>query len=177
MKRILFLGAVAAALAGCASQPNDFDEMPLAVASSSIYRVQAATDNLASALKRANLGSAPVLVASLVRVDNLKASSTMGKIVGEQIGARLAARGIPVHEVKLRDSLFVSERGGEFILSREAKDLSAAYRAKVVVAGTYAVSGNQVLVTLKAIDANTGVVVAGNSFSVPRSEVWGMLEQ
>lgn len=97
--------------------------------------------------------------------------------MGEQIGARLAARDIPVREVKLRDSLFVSERGGEFILSREAKDLSASYRAKVVIAGTYAVSASDVLITLKAIDANTGMVVTGTSFAVSRGEVWRMLDK
>jgi len=46
--------------------------------------------------------SAPIVVATLVNIDNLEQSSTLGRTVSEQVASKLANMGYTVKEVKLR---------------------------------------------------------------------------
>ena len=83
---------------------------------------------------------APIVVASFVDVSDLTKSSAFGRIMAEQVGSRLAQKGYKVVEIKLRhSSIFVDpENKGEFLLSRNIKEISAVHKASVVVVGTYA---------------------------------------
>jgi TolB-like protein len=181
MKRILPLVLVLGALtSGCATQHQTdahADNPALAVVTDStlVNKANEGVDRLVQGLAKDEAGYPTVIVASLVSIDDLGKSSTFGRSVGEQVSARLAAHKVPVVETKLRESMLISKDGGEFLLTREAKELSASHQASVVVVGTYAETGSHVIVTLKALDAGTSRVVAGTTFAVPRGEVWNML--
>lgn len=176
MKRLLLIAAASMALLGCASAPLDIDDLPPDTGDQAIRSTHDAADTLSASLRRAGFDGSAVLVASVAQVDSLSFASTLGKMLGEQISARLAAQGFPVVEVKLRSNLLLSARGGEFVLSRETKEISQAHRAGVVVAGTYAASGSHVMVTVKAIDAESGRIITGTSYSIPRSELRGLVD-
>lgn len=173
MKLILSLMMAALLTAGCTTIPSADPAFDHSYGSSSslVSRVSKAADALASSLKSQDKGIAPVLVASAVSVDNITSSSTFGRAIGEQVAARLAAQGISVIELKLRNSVYISNSGGEFMLSREVKDLSTAHRAQVVVSSTYAIVGSQVIVTLKAVEVGNNRVLTGQTFSIARTEV------
>ncbi|WP_406622704.1 FlgO family outer membrane protein [Acidovorax sp. SDU_ACID1] len=47
----------------------------------------------------------PVLVATVVQLDRLDASSRLGRLVSEQVAGRLAQRGLRVTELRLRETL------------------------------------------------------------------------
>lgn len=165
--------ALAVALTGCSSMSTGGPTAPVSV-------IVAASNNAADAMAK-DLAlklapNSPILVATIVRVDDLTKSSTFGRIVSEQIAAQLAVKGLTVSEVKLRDSLYVSKEQGEMLLSREVRDLSRSQKAQAVVVGTYAMAMSEVFVTIKVVDVASNTVIAAHSYSVPRSLTYGLID-
>lgn len=113
------------------------------------------------------LPNKPVLVASLVNIDDMQTSSTFGRIVSEQIGSRVAQQGYRVIEMKLRDNVFIQEHRGELLLSREIIDLSKVHDAHVVIVGTYAASKRVVYVSVKMVSTADNSILASADYSVP----------
>ncbi len=111
--------------------------------------------------------SKPILVASLVNVDDMQSSSTFGRIVAEQIGSRVAQNGYRVIEMKLRDSVFIQEHRGELLLSRELIDISKAHDAHAVVVGTYAASKYVAYVSVKMVSTADSSILSSYDYSVP----------
>lgn len=117
-----------------------------------------------------------VLVASLVNVDRLGESSRLGRIFSEQIAGRLVQRGIPVAEVRLRDTLALQPAQGELLLSRELREVGRSHDAQAVVVGTYAVSGHMLYISLKLVNPAANQVVAATDYAVPMDDnVRGLL--
>lgn len=117
----------------------------------------------------------PLLVASFVDIDDVRRSSTMGRLIAEQIGSRLTQKGYKVIEMKLRDSVFVQKRNGEFLLSREILDISKVHDAYAVVVGTYGIipDSQQTYVTSKLVRARDSVILSSFDFSLPMVNVKG----
>lgn len=164
----LSLLSVVLALAGCATSN------PIAEDSEVVQRNSLAGDTLASLLKARGNGTTPVIVASAVNLDTLE-SSSFGRMVGEQVAGRMAHIGVPVVELKMRNTLYLG-KGGEYLLSRELKDLTTEHRAAFAVVGTYTVASTDVLVTLKAVNVESNAVVAAHSYSIPKALVRNLLK-
>lgn len=112
----------------------------------------------------------PIIVTSLVDIDNLRRSSTLGRILGEQVGSRFAQSNYPVVEVKMRpDALLIKEETGELILSRNMQNLSFEHDAQAVIAGTYAIAKEHIYVTLKVLRAKDGIIVYSYDYRLPMS--------
>lgn len=109
----------------------------------------------------------PILITSFVDIDNLKQSSTFGRITAEQVGSKFSQLGYPVIEMKLRNSIFIKELSGEFILSRELKSISSLHDAQAVLVGTYAVASESVYVTAKLIRTSDGVILSSYDYILP----------
>ncbi len=108
-----------------------------------------------------------ILVASLVNVANLEQSSNLGRMVSEQMASRLTQLGYKTKEMKLRGSFLIRRGGGEFVLSREMKDISRKQDAQAVMTGVYAVANSAVFVTVRLIRAEDSVVLASHDFRLP----------
>ena len=109
-----------------------------------------------------------IIVASFVDVNNLQVSSSFGRIMAEQVGSRLAQKGYKVKELKLRqNSVFVEEGKGEFLLSREIKDLSLNHSASAVVVGTYARSRDKIYVSTRIVAPEDSVILASADYGIP----------
>lgn len=118
----------------------------------------------------------PVLVASLVNLDNLNESSTFGRVVSEQIASRLKQKDYSTIEMKLRTTVFIKEGSGEFLLSREISKISIKHRAQAVVVGTYAVASDRVYITVRIVNVNDGNILASYDYEIPMSrDVFKML--
>lgn len=123
-------------------QPSDFIQM-------NYFAADALSK---SANQRRELSkSAPILVATLVNIDSLTESSRLGRIISEQLQARLSQHGYAVVELKIRGNLFVKQDQGELLLSREIKDITTSHKAQAVVVGTYAVASDNVFINLKVV--------------------------
>lgn len=112
----------------------------------------------------------PVLIATLVDLDDLERSSRWGRLASEHVAARLANRGIPVKELKLRNQIFMAQASGALLLSREVADLSLEHDAQAVVVGTYTVGGDTVYVSLKLIRPEGNTVMSAHDYSFLLSE-------
>lgn len=109
----------------------------------------------------------PMIVATLVNIDRLEHSSTFGRVISEQLASRLTQLGENVVELKVRNSIFMKRNEGEFLLTREIREVASAHQATAVVVGTYAESPDFVYVTLKVIDVGSSLILAAYDYTLP----------
>ncbi|GAA4648330.1 FlgO family outer membrane protein [Kistimonas scapharcae] len=110
---------------------------------------------------------ASVIATSFVSIDSLESSSTLGRIVGEQVATGLADAGYRVIELKMRDRIFINAGAGEFMLSRELRHISNFHEAQAVAVGTYAVGTEYLYINTRLIDAGTNLVIASMDYRLP----------
>jgi hypothetical protein len=113
---------------------------------------------------------APLLMATFVDIDKLTSSSTIGRMLAEQVSARFTQRGYAMIELKLRGNVFVQEGRGELLLSREVKDLSLMHNVQAVVVGTYAVSPEKLFINLKIVRPGDSRILAAHNIAVDLDE-------
>lgn len=109
----------------------------------------------------------PVLVATVVQLDRLDASSRLGRLVSEQVAGRLAQRGLRVTELRLRETLALRPLQGELLLSREAHQVAQAQAAQAVLVGTYVVAPQAVYVSLRLVGPQGNAVLAAHDYALP----------
>lgn len=175
-------------LAGCNSTAPRVSEPTYEQAASNPFRTAnyAAADALmrtyagpSSASNTANSNpDAPFVIATLVNIDQLEQSSTLGRAISEQISSRLTQTGKAVIDLKVRNSVYMRKAEGEFLLSRELKDAAISYRAQAVIVGTYALSASYVHITLKLVDPTSSRVLSAHDYSLPHDgEMKSMLRR
>lgn len=120
-------------------------------------------DNLLAPLSK----DKPIIAASFANIDNLSDSSTFGRMASEVIAAGLTERDYKVIEVKMRNSLFIKQRAGEFMLSRQLKNISQEHDAQAVLLGTYAVGGENLYVNARLVRTSDNIVVGSHDFVLP----------
>lgn len=116
---------------------------------------------------RPGSGESPLIVATLANINALEQSSTLGRFISEQVASRATQLGRSVVELKVRNGIYIKRNEGEFLLTREIKEVAAAHKAQGVIVGTYAESATFVHVTLKVIDPATSLVIAAHDYSLP----------
>jgi TolB-like protein len=131
----------------------------------------AAADNLCQGLQRKKIQTdATILAASFVNVNHLEESSTLGRIIAEQISSRIAQNGFKVLDMKLRhDSVYMKKGKGEFLLSREIDKISKTYNGDFVLVGTYAVAEMSIYVSARIIDTADNSISTGYDFQIERN--------
>lgn len=158
-------GVLAVAVTGCGKQAvKDVDIIKESYQAGEI--LQAASESpkgVHASLERHR----PLMIASFVNIDNVQGSSTLGRMLGEQMGSYFTQHGYDVIELKLRNELFIKEETGELMLSRELKDLTQQHDAQAVIVGTYAVAADTVFVTCKVIRALDGVILGSYDYKLP----------
>ena len=113
------------------------------------------------------LAGGPVLVATVVNVNNLTRSAPLGRTLSEQYASHMAALGFNVKELKLRGDVFVKEGAGELLLSREIKDIARNHNAAMVLVGTYSAAANFTYVSLKLVRTEDSRIVRGHDYALP----------
>lgn len=165
MKKQIAIAAtlLLALVSGCASGPT----YEAAENSRFIQANYTGVESLLASSKYALDKDLPIVVATLVNVDVLTESSRFGRALSEQIGSRFTKLGYAVVELKLRENVFVKQSEGEFLLSREVKDISRNHKAQAVVVGTYAEGRDYVYVHLKLIGIHDNLVMAAHDYVLP----------
>ena len=95
-------------------------------------------------------------------------TSRLGRLIGEQVGARLVQHGFTVREVKLTGGLKVRERDGEFALSRRLREIRTQYNADVVATATYSMGVSSVFVNLRMTRLDDGTILTAQDYQIPR---------
>ena len=125
--------------------------------------VQTLTQNVPAAA----LGGAPVLVATVVNVNDMTRSAPLGRTLSEQYAAHMTAMGFNVKEVKLRTELFVREGTGELLLSRELRDIAKSQNAAMVLVGTYSPASDYTFVSIKLVRTEDSRILSGYDYALP----------
>lgn len=110
---------------------------------------------------------APFIVATLVNIDQLEQSSTLGRLISEQVASRMSQLGYGVLELKVRNGVYMKRNEGELLLTREIKEVASTHNAQAVIVGTYAESSTMVYVNLKVVNPSTSVILAAYDYALP----------
>jgi len=152
-------------LAGCeGTLPMPKEAPPVADIVGSSH---AAADALINSARAALQPGKPLIAASFVNIDDLEQAASFGRIVSEQVASRFTQRGFGVIEMLLRHSVFIKQNGGEFLLSREVRNISSEHDAQAVIVGTYAVGRKKVYITARLIRASDSIVLASQDYVLP----------
>ena len=167
---IVTMLAAAALLAGCANNSAPVRVEPTyqdAASSQFIASSRDAVTKLVGGFDLNALGGGPVLVATVVNVNDLSRAAPLGRTLSEQYASQMAASGFNVKELKLRGDVFVREGAGEMLLSREIKDIARNHNASLVVVGTYSAAANYTYISLKLVRTEDGRIVSGYDYALP----------
>ncbi|NOT16860.1 MAG: hypothetical protein HOP20_02180 [Sulfuriferula sp.] len=157
--------SVALGLSGCASQ-NTVADTQASETDFIAANYKAADQLLMLASPKLAKGSS-VIMATLVNIDSLESSSTLGRGISEQVTTRFSQAGYNMIEMKFRGSVYMKRNEGELMLTREVSQLAKAQNANAVVVGTYARAGTNVFINLKIINPNTDTVIAATDYALP----------
>ena len=165
------LALAAALLSGCTATP------PVQVRAEPSYQEAAnnaflhssrdAIAKLVAGIDTSTLGASPVLVATVVNVNDLSRSAPLGRTLSEQYSTQMAANGFHVKEIKLRGDVFVKEGAGELLLSREIKDIARNHNASMVLVGTYSAAASVTYISLKLVRTEDGYIFRGHDYALP----------
>lgn len=171
MKSYALLTVLAGALlAGCASNNAPVRVEPTYQEAASNLFLQSngdAVSKLVAEFDMSTLGSGPVLVATVVNVNDMSRSAPLGRTLSEQYASVMAGKGFNVKEIKLRGEVFVKEGAGELLLSREIKDIARNQNAALVLVGTYSAAANFTYVSLKLVRTEDSRIVRGHDYALP----------
>lgn len=159
-------------LAGCASTAPK-DEANYATVSSNqfIESNYKAADALMHQLNGKLGADKPLIMATIVNIDALEQTTTLGRLVSEQISTRLAQGGLSMLEMKLRNSVYLKRNQGELMLTREIGEVAQAHNAQAIVVGSYAETSDMVFINLKVIQPNTNFVLAGQDYVLAKEGI------
>jgi TolB-like protein len=116
----------------------------------------------------------PVVVTTFVNLDNMKETSSLGRLIAEDLIHELQVRGWKVFDIRLAKDIVVKPQG-EFSITRDIRNIRNYYRVNSVITGTYAVTSNSVIVNARIIDVKTGVVVSTGQIVLPIEDVASLL--
>ena len=104
-----------------------------------------------------------ILTTSFVNLDTLNETSSFGRLIQEQIGARLTRYNFSVKEIHLSNTLKITPEDGEKMLSRDLSEITSDYPAQAILVGTYSLNNRILYITAKLINpTNRNIISAEN---------------
>lgn len=122
-----------------------------------------------NAVKQMPKGSS-VIMATVVDIDSIETSSTLGRAISEQVTTRFINASMNMIELKFRDSIYIKQNQGELALTREIGKVAKDHNANAVIVGTYAVSDSGVYVNLRIIDPVRNISIAATDYILPMDD-------
>ncbi len=112
-----------------------------------------------------------VAVSTFVNLNNLYATSALGRYVGEQMIGELRGSGIAVIDVRKTPGIMVSRYNGEYSLSRDMKELRYIQNAQAMLVGTYTVAEGRVFLNARLLRNADNMVLAAATLEIPMDAV------
>ena len=123
------------------------------------------TDNL-----RVSLGlEQRIIMATVVDIDDLYHTNRFGRTLSEAVSTRLFKRGFGVVEIRKSGNIFVKDRKGELVLTRDASLLAASHDADAVIVGIYSLTPQTVIVNMKLISSDSSEVLSVAGIEIQRT--------
>ncbi len=164
--------AVPLLLAGCSSAPPKEEPNYATISSNQFIESNyKAADALMHQLSGKLAADKPLIMATIVNIDALEQTTTLGRLISEQLSTRLAQGGLSMVEMKLRNSVYLKRNQGELMLTREIGEVAQAHNAQAIVVGSYAETSDMVFINVKVIQPNTNFVLAGQDYVLAKEAI------
>jgi TolB-like protein len=164
--------AVPLLLAGCSSAPPKEEPNYSTISSNQFIESNyKAADALMHQLSGKLAADKPLIMATIVNIDALEQTTTLGRLVSEQLSTRMAQGGLNMLEMKLRNSVYLKRNQGELMLTREIGEVAQAHNAQAIVVGSYAETSDMVFINVKVIQPNTNFVLAGQDYVLAKEGI------
>jgi len=109
----------------------------------------------------------PILIATIVDIDNLEHSTTFGRVTSENLSTRFTQAGFKVIEMKFSKSVYMKKDEGELVLTREITSIARDHNVQAVVVGTYAKGYECVYLNVKLVIPNSNIISASFDYTIP----------
>ncbi|MBU0673796.1 MAG: hypothetical protein KJ950_04055 [Proteobacteria bacterium] len=116
-------------------------------------------------------GDRRIVLTTLVSVDDLYRTSGFGRAMSESLATGMFRRGFGLVEVRKMAGLTIQQRGGELVLSREAALVSQQTEVAAIVAGTYSVTPETVIINVRLLEAGSNDVLSVAGLELERSRL------
>lgn len=159
-------------LAACSSEvPKEETNYATVASNQFIAANYKAADTLLSQLSGRLLADKPMIMATVVNIDSLDQTSTLGRLVSEQISTRLSQGGLKMVEMKLRNNVYLKRNQGELMLTREIGEVAQNHNAQAVVVGSYAETSDMVFINIKVVQPNNNYVLASHDYVLAKEGI------
>lgn len=175
--RYIFVLACGLGICGCAQEAYTLKKGPTEPQFATTMRLDLiatnyrAIDALVGQIRPALPTNAPVIVSTVVNLNHLESASPLGRVISEHVLGRFAQSGYGVIELKVRNQLYMKRHEGEFLLTREIKELARSHNAQALVIGTYVEASDRVFVSLKVIEAEGSRIIGAVDYAIIKDEV------
>jgi hypothetical protein len=110
-----------------------------------------------------------VLVSTVVDVNDVRATTMFGRVASECLSSRLTQVNKDVIHATVRSDNMLVRSEGQFLLSREVRNLAMDYNARTALVSTYAVTEHSVILSLKLVSTVEDSTLAGVERVIPRT--------
>ena len=120
----------------------------------------------------------PILTTTFVDNNDLRKTSQFGRAVQEHMASRLVQLGYQVREIKLADSMDITPRRGETILTRDLSRLAPNTKAQAILVGTISRAAQTLYVSARLVDPADGAIISSTDYRLRIDKTLeSMLEQ
>ncbi|MCB0319407.1 MAG: hypothetical protein KDD60_00695 [Bdellovibrionales bacterium] len=112
----------------------------------------------------------PIGITTFVNLDDLRTTSSFGRMCGEQLMSELTMLGYDVVELRHSDALQFLMNNGEFALSRDVASIRRERDLGGIVVGTYVVSPVRVYLNARLIDPSSSRVMSAGSVEMEKTQ-------
>jgi TolB-like protein len=106
------------------------------------------------------------VVTSVTNLNNLSETTSFGRLLSENLIHELQVRKWKVFEVRLTKDIIVNNTG-EFSLSRDIQKIRDVYKIGGIVAGTYSIAEGNIIVNVRVVDINSGIIASSGQIRLP----------
>lgn len=119
---------------------------------------------------RDRLAGERLLMTTFVPLDSFTRPTSLGRLLAESLSTRLFSHQAQVLEIRKGREVVVVDDRGEMILTRDASRLATKQEVSAIVAGTYSLTPQTVIVNVRLLAAGSHEVLSVAGLEFARSE-------
>jgi TolB-like protein len=111
----------------------------------------------------------PVICASTVNLNGYEKTTNFGRVIGESMATSLTQhwRNKVIKMTLRENNVPIIPQNGEFLLSREVRDLAKQFDAGTVMVSSYSTAIDKVYINVELVNVDQNAVVAATMYAIP----------
>ncbi len=112
----------------------------------------------------------PILITTFVDLNDLKQTSPLGRAFSELLMTYLQKNYFEVIEMRMGSVIDIDKKSGEFVLTRDVKDLALRHSAMSVIVGTYTVTEQAVILNGRIVNLKDSTLYSAWSTRIVKTK-------